>query len=140
MKPPEKKKIGAEIEKIYAPLNRIISSSRKGLNMVYLALSKETKKPCPNPSLKITKGIAGSRETTTSTESHSTGANSGGISRWRGAIGFHRRKQRERFIDPLCVQNEMGIVSIKRFWNSRTFFVEKLTRYFPIIFRKALTI
>ena len=32
----------------------MISSSRKGLNMVYLALTKETKLPCPNPCLKIT--------------------------------------------------------------------------------------
>ena len=32
----------------------IISSSRKGLNMVYLALTKETKEPCPSLQLKIT--------------------------------------------------------------------------------------
>jgi type I restriction enzyme S subunit len=31
-----------------------ISSSRKGLNMVYLALTKETKPPCPSAPLKIT--------------------------------------------------------------------------------------
>ena len=39
----------------YASAHRIsISSSRKGLNMVYLALTKETKPPCSNPRLKIT--------------------------------------------------------------------------------------
>lgn len=32
----------------------ILSSSRKGLNMVYLAPTKETKSPCPSPQLKIT--------------------------------------------------------------------------------------
>ena len=32
----------------------IVSSSRKGLNMVYLALTKETKEPCSNLRLKIT--------------------------------------------------------------------------------------
>jgi hypothetical protein len=32
----------------------IISSSRKGLNMVYLALTKETREPCPSLCLKIT--------------------------------------------------------------------------------------
>ncbi len=37
------------------PINSpIVSSSRKGLNMVYLTLTKETKPPCPSPCLKIT--------------------------------------------------------------------------------------
>jgi hypothetical protein len=35
------------------PGNGILSSSRKGLNMVYLALTKETEEPCPSPRLKI---------------------------------------------------------------------------------------
>ena len=37
-----------------ADYNHILSSSRKGLNMVYLALTKETKEPCPSLPLKIT--------------------------------------------------------------------------------------
>jgi hypothetical protein len=43
---PERAKQGQRTESI--------SSSRKGLNMVYLALTKETKEPCPSPRLKIT--------------------------------------------------------------------------------------